>query len=111
MAAAAAKEAVAESGPAAAGSAKRGTKRAARRRYTRPADVPGSQRTRAAILQMKLEDGTAFQCGGGAVEQQVREARRWLSVTGAPPSAAVQLTNDGTFVDRPHPGTTTSGRC
>ena len=98
---------LAESG-AAAVSAKRGTKRA---KYTRPADIPASQRTRAAILKMELEDGTAFQCGGGAVDQQVREARRWLSVTGAPPSAAVQLTNDGTFVDRPHPGTTTSGRC
>ena len=40
--------------------------------YTRLADIPESQRSQAGILQMRLEDGTAFQCEGSAGDQQVR---------------------------------------
>ena len=95
---------VAESGagaPAAAG--ERGTKRV----YTALADIPASQRTRDGILQMRLADGSAFRCDEASpVEEQVREAKRWMRLTGASGSAAVSLTHDGTAVPRPRCGAT-----
>ena len=87
--------------PAAAG--ERGTKRA----YTALADIPASQRTRDGILQMRLADGSAFRCDEASpVEEQVREAKRWMRLTGASGSAAVSLTHDGTAVPRPRCGAT-----
>ena len=87
--------------PAAAG--ERGTKRA----YTALADIPASQRTRDGILQMRLADGSAFRCDeASSVEEQVREAKRWMRLTGASGSTAVSLTHDGTAVPRPRSGAT-----
>ena len=81
----------------------RGTKRA----YTALADIPASQRTRDGILQMRLADGSAFRCDEASpVEEQVREAKRWMRLTGASGSAAVSLTHDGTAVPRPRCGAT-----
>ena len=87
--------------PAAAG--QRGTKRV----YTALADIPASQRTRDGILQMRLADGSAFRCDEASpVEEQVREAKRWMRLTGASGSTAVSLTHDGTAVPRPRSGAT-----
>ena len=87
--------------PAAAG--QRGTKRV----YTALADIPASQRTRDGILQMRLADGSAFRCDeASSVEEQVREAKRWMRLTGASGSTAVSLTHDGTAVPRPRSGAT-----
>ena len=87
--------------PAAAG--QRGTKRV----YTALADIPASQRTRDGILQMRLADGSAFRCDeASSVEEQVREAKRWMRLTGASGSTAVSLTHDGTAVPRPRCGAT-----
>ncbi len=87
--------------PAAAGA--RGTKRV----YTALADIPASQRTRDGILQMRLADGSAFRCDeASSVEEQVREAKRWMRLTGASGSTAVSLTHDGTAVPRPRCGAT-----
>jgi len=87
--------------PAAAG--QRGTKRV----YTALADIPASQRTRDGILQMRLADGSAFRCDEASpVEEQVREAKRWMRLTGASGTTALSLTHDGTAVPRPRSGAT-----
>ena len=81
--------------PAAAG--ERGTKRV----YTALADIPASQRTRDGILQMRLVDGSAFRCDEASpVEEQVREAKRWMHLTGASGTTALSLTHDGTAAPR-----------
>ncbi len=75
----------------------RGTKRA----FTCRADIPASQRTRDGILQMRLADGSAFRCDEASpVEEQVREAKRWMHLTGASGTTALSLTHDGTVVPR-----------
>ena len=81
--------------PAAAG--ERGTKRAC----TALADIPASQRTRDGILQMRLADGSAFRCDEASpVEEQVREAKRWMHLTGASGTTALSLTHDGAAAPR-----------
>ena len=75
----------------------RGTKRA----YTALADIPASQRTRDGILQMRLADGSAFRCDEASpVEEQVREAKRWMHLTGASGTTALSLTHDGAAAPR-----------
>ena len=90
---------VAESGGGAPAPAagERGTKRAC----TALADIPASQRTRDGILQMRLADGSAFRCDEASpVEEQVREAKRWMHLTGASGTTALSLTHDGTAAPR-----------
>ena len=56
---------------------------------------------------MRLADGSAFRCDEASpVEEQVREAKRWMRLTGASGSTAVSLTHDGTAVPRPRSGAT-----
>jgi len=75
----------------------RGTKRAC----TALADIPTSQRTRDGILQMRLADGSAFRCDEASpVEEQVREAKRWMHLTGASGTTALSLTHDGAAAPR-----------
>eukprot|EP01045_Picozoa_sp_COSAG04_P006499 COSAG04_NODE_321_length_16881_cov_18.146347_5_plen_313_part_00 len=88
---------VAASGGGGAAAGERGTKRAC----TALADIPASQRTRDGILQMRLADGSAFRCDEASpVEEQVREAKRWMHLTGASATTALSLTHDGAAAPR-----------